>query len=81
MLPGKPGGGRTPDSVRPKVNLTRFDIGSEIAIPRRVGRANFSKGRSLTPGPLGTSASKVSAEGRATPRPSTLVAVGANLKS
>ena len=48
MLPGKPGGGRTPDSVRPKVNLTRFDIGSEIAISRKVGRAKSSKGRSLT---------------------------------
>ena len=30
MLPGRPGGGRTPEGVRPRVNTTRCDTGSEI---------------------------------------------------
>jgi hypothetical protein len=81
MLPSKPGGGRTPDSVRPKVTLLASTSAVKSQLPRRVGGAKFSTGRSLTPGPLGTNPSKVSAEGLATPRPSTLVAVGAHLKS
>src|SRR5918994_7171877 len=75
----RPGGGRTPDGVRPKINLTRYDSGSEIALPRRVGKQGSHKAAVPTWGQLGMNASKASAEARVTARPSTLVAVGANL--